>query len=105
MRCLNNGLGRDFSGRGQQQGIAIRRYLGHRRSGDHGAGVWAVLHQHGLAGSQAHLLRQQAGDDVHAAAGRVAHQDLHGSAWIGGLGLGSQGSEHSARHGRQSMAS
>ena len=72
----------------QQQGVAVRRGLGHMHAADGAAGAGAVVHEHGLAQARGQLLGIQARHGIGVATGRIGHDDGDG---LGRIGLGHRG--------------
>ncbi|MNX28419.1 hypothetical protein D3C86_585260 [compost metagenome] len=72
---------------GHQQGIAVRRALGHVLRSDDGAAAGSVFHDDRLAQLIRQALGQLARNDVGAAARREGHDDAQGPVRKGRAGL------------------
>jgi hypothetical protein len=91
----------------QQQGVAIRRALGHGLRADLAAGAGAVVDHHRLPEQLAELEADGAGDDIRSGAGREADDQAHLAVGVGArlgerrqrqAGGEGQGEQVSAQH-------
>jgi len=87
-----------------EQRVAVGRRGGDCLRGDHRARARPVLDDHGLPERRLHRLAEQPGDEIDAAAGRVADQDVDRPARVAGLRPRRTG-EQTRAGGRQKRAS
>jgi len=60
-----------------EQGVAVRRGVGHQLDPDEGTRAGTIVHHHGLAEAVAHALRHDARDDVGGSARALRHDQSY----------------------------